>query len=877
MSWRSRIVNVFRSSRLHREIDEEFKSHLAEALAEGRDPEEARRALGPALLHREESRDLRLMPWLESLYADSIFGCRQLLKRKGTSAAAIVSLALAIGSCAAAFRLMDAVLWRPLPVTAPDRLFVLTQEFRAMDGKIYRGDNASYPMFRQMRALIHDQAEMIAASHTDRIDITFGSDEQMEKAWQQYVSGWMFGAFGIRPALGRVFDENDDRRPGAHPYAVLSCDYWQRRFAKDPNVVGRAFRAGNDVYQIVGVADGPFTGTEPGNITDIFVPTMMMKNNATVRSDYQWFTAFVQLKPGVNVLALQDKLRPSYRAFLEERIKTLAGMPKLERDSFLSQQLMLRPASAGLSGTQKLYGTALLVLGILVLLVLLIACVNTANLMTAQAAAREREMALRVSIGAGRRRLVQLVAVECGWMAFLAAVLGACFAWQAAPFVVGMLGVPGYPVRLVLPADWRILGFGAAMALGCTILFGLPPALRASGVRPIVAMKGASARTHPRTMQLLVAAQVAFCVLVLLMSGLFLRTAGRLSAQPIGFSTDRLLGLETVTAKPQPAEFWLQVAGRLRTAPGVEDAAICEWPLMTGQSWNGFISVNGSAPSSLASYFLNVSPGWREVMRIPLLQGRDLRTEDRSPGIALVNRSFTRQYFASDDVVGKSFDVVLMGGRRVPYRIVGVVGDTRYRDVREPMQPAAYFPFAVDFARATFMVRTNNRNPMTMAGALRREVAAARPGFRVSTVYTQSELVAQHTARERLLSMLALFFSAVALSLAAVGLYGVLDYAVLQRRREIGIRIAIGAQSADIARSVLGGMLAMVLTGSAAGVLLGIALARMVESLLFEVKATDFSVLALPLATIFAAAIVAAIPPLLRAVRIQPGPMLRLD
>ncbi len=540
MSLWSRIANVFRRDSLNRDIEEELQSHLAEAIAEGRDPAEALRAFGPRLHHREKSRDIRLIPWLESLYADSVFGWRQILKRKTTSAAAILSLALAIGACLAAFRLMDAILWRPLPVSAPQRLYAFSRDLRTPDGKVWTGEQFEYPLFRKMRAVVKGQAELIAISSADRIDLTYASDQETEKAYQQHVSGWMFHAFGIRPALGRVFTENDDLTPGAHPYAVLSYEYWKRRFAEDPAVLGRTFRTGNDVYQIIGVAQGPFTGTEPGKATDIFVPTMMMKNNAIVRSDYQWFRIFAQLEPGANAAIIGEELRPIFQAFNDERAKVSVGNPAMT--ALLRQQkLMLNPAPAGVSGLQKEYGPALFALGVLVMLVLLISCANVANLMTAQATARRREMALRVSIGAGRWRLVQLVIVECAWLASFAAGIGAGFAWWAAPFVVGMIGTPDNPVRLNLPPDWRVLGFSVAMALGCTILFGLAPALRASAVKPVSALKGGDPHARQRTMQLLVAAQVAFCVLVLFVAGLFIATSDRLSRQrtgslPSGFS-----------------------------------------------------------------------------------------------------------------------------------------------------------------------------------------------------------------------------------------------------------------------------------------------------------------------------------------------------
>jgi putative ABC transport system permease protein len=871
MSLWSRIGNVFRQNRMNREIEEELRSHIVEAIAEGRDAGEARRAFGSVLRHLERSRDLRFVPWLESLCADAIFGWRQIMKRKVTSVAAILSLALAIGACTSAFRLIDALLLRPLPIADPERLHAISFAGSGPDGRPATYEACSYPMFRQMRAAVKDQAELIAISYAERIDLAYGSDQEVEKAYRQLVSGWMFSSFRLRPAIGRLLSRNDDLTPGAHPVAVLSYDYWARRFGGDPKVVGRTFRMDGDVYEIVGVAAAPFTGAEPGMITDIFVPTMMVKHRGIVRSDYQWFRTFVMLKPDASVSQVRDKLRVVFRATQEERVRSLSGTPKQEMDAYLGQKLLLNPASAGVSAMQKEYATALSVLSGLVALVLLISCANVANLMTAQATARQREMALRVSIGAGRWRLIQLVLLECAWLASLAAGIGACFTWWAAPFVVGMIGAPGNPVHLVLPADWRVLGFGLAMALGIIILFGLPPALRVSGVKPAGALKGGdNPHARPRTMQALIAIQVTFCVLVLFMAGLFMRTSGRLSHQSTGFSAERLLTLETITAQPQPQPVWEQVAEHLRTAPGVEAVALCEWPLMAGGSWNGFIAVNGGLPSPVASYFLSISPGWRELMRIPLLQGRDFRPSDILPGYALVNDTFAREHFRTERPVGKSFEVVSNEGRRVPYEIVGVVGDARYRNMREPIQPTAYFPFRADYSRATFIVRTSNANPLAMGSILRQEVARARAGFHVSNIVTQTALIEQHTVRERLTAILALFFGTVAVLLAGVGLYGVLDYSVLQRRREIGIRIAIGAQAGDIARRVTVDVFGMALMGLLAGVILGIASARYVESLLFEVKATDVSVLALPAVTILVLALLAALPPVIRAVRIDP-------
>jgi predicted permease len=378
-------------------------------------------------------------------------------------------------------------------------------------------------------------------------------------------------------------------------------------------------------------------------------------------------------------------------------------------------------------------------------------------------------------------------------------------------------------------------------------------------------------------MQVLIAAQVAFCVLVLFVTGLFLSTSIRLSHQPTGFSAERLLAVEAVTPQPQSGPLWEQVAGQLRTVPGVEAVALCEWPLMAGGSWNGFISVNGAPPGRIASYLLTVSPEWREVMRIPLLQGRDFLANETLPGPVLVNQTFSKEYFSGDNPVGRSFEVVTNEGFRVRHRIVGLVGDARYRDMREPMQPTVYFPFREKYGRGTFLVRTSSRNPLSLASALRLAVPRARAGFRVSNILTQAALIEQHTVRERLLAMLALFFGAVALSLAGVGLYGVLDYSVLERRREIAIRLAIGAQPREIAQSVIMGALAIVLMGSLFGIILGIASVRFIEALLFDVKATESGVLALPASAILVVAVLAALPAVVRAVRTDPVRMLRSE
>jgi predicted permease len=881
MSLGSRIANALRGERLNREIDEELQAHLEEAIAFGRDPEEARRAFGSALRAREASHSIRAAGWLESLLADVRFGCRQLRRNKITSSVAVLSLALAMGSCVAAFRLIDALLWRPLPVANADRLYSLSRSGINFNGAFSTFDGWAYPDFNLMRAAVKDKAQLIAVSFADRYDITYASDEEMEKAYIQYVSGSMFSAFGLKPALGRLLTEGDDGAPRSAPYAVLSYDYWSNRFGKDPTAIGRTFRMGNDTFQIVGVAEKPFTGTGPGVVTAIFVPVCM--NRWFAEPSSTWHNTFLIPRPGVPLEPLRQQLEAVSRAFETDRLKDAHDAPRELIDRFINQRLNLETASTGVSWLQSDYRKALNAIGVLVVMVLMIACANVANLMTAQGAARAQELALRVSIGAGRRRLVQLILVESAMLAIGAAALGVVFAWWAAPFVVSRINPPDDPARLILTADWRVLVFGLSLIVCVTLLFGVIPALRASAVRPISALRGGE-RPHAsrRMMHGMIAMQVAFCFLVLFVSGLFVASFERLAHRPLGFSSDRLLLLETVAQNPQPPAVWDQMAESISRFSGVEKVSLCGWPLLAGGSWNSEVSLNGGPPGSILAHGLTVSPGWLDIMQISLVGGRDLRAGDTSPGQAVVNETFAKTFFNGENPVGKSY-----GMWRRNYQIVGVTADAPYRSLREQILPVVYVPFHElgDSSKgglqpeggATFVVRTMGNDPLALAATLRRKVSDAHVGLRVSNIRTQAEVVRDQTIRERLIAMLALFFACVALLLAAIGLYGVLNYSVLQRRREIGIRMAIGSPRSRIVRLVTTDVFAMIGLGACAGVAFGLGSARYIESLFYQVKATDVDMLALPACAILLTALVATLPAIVRALRTDPAQILRTE
>lgn len=884
MSFWSRITNAFRGDRLNHEIDEEFAAHMEEAIAAGDDPAEVRRTFGSQLRLREQSRDARIVAWLDCLRADVVFGWRQLLKRKVTTAAAVLSLALAIGACTSAFRLIDALFLRPLPVAHADRLYVLSRQGPILNDQMFSWDTFAYPDFTLMRAAVSGQAELIAASMTSRTDLTYATDNEMEKGFVQYVSGWMFNSFGLQPALGRLLSANDDRTPGASPYAVISYNYWTRRFGNDPNVLRRSVHIGSQIFQIIGVGPKSFTGTEPGIITDIFLPTMM--NPSVTRDDATWLRTLVIVNPGVNLSPLRAKLDAVSLHFETERAKGFAGMSQHSIEMFLKVKLLIEPAASGVSRLQNDYRRALVWLGVLVVLVLLIACANVANLMTAQAASRAREMALRVSIGAGRSRLVQLVLVENAMLALFSAALGALFAWWAAPFVVSRINPPDNPAHLVLPADWRVLGFGLFLTLAVTLLFGLAPALRASAIEPVTALKGGEEpQSKHHSMYALIAAQVAFCFVVLFLAGLFVATFRNLNSQPLGFDADNLLLLETYTPRGQPPETWSQMADTLRSVPGVKDVAIASWPLLSQGRWSGSISVHAAPITDTWGYFISISPGWLNTVKMRLIEGRDFNSTDAFPGEAIVNQTFVKTFFHGADPIGHTFEKVDPSGNRRLCQVIGVVADAAYSSLHDPILPVAYVPVrqldqkgAINPADGgTFLLRTSGINPLSLAPTLRRLVAQTNPAFHIRNVQTQQELVDNQSIRERLLALLALFFASVALLLAAIGLYGVLNYSVMQREREIGIRIAVGARMGSIARLVTTQIFVTVLIGAAAGIVLGMASVRSVQTMLFGVKGTDLSMLVAPALVLLAATLLAALPAVFRAARIDPSIMLRAE
>ena len=876
MFWPSR-----KRKQLESDLDDEIAFDLAKEAAEkasdGLSKKDScyasRRDFGNVLRIKEDIREAWRWTRLERLAQDVRYGWRQINKHRTVSAAAVLSLALAVGAAAVAFRLIDALILRPLPIAQPERFFYLAQTFVDRDGRPDYRDDFDYPSFRRYRDALASRADVMVIGGTSRQEGVFDSSGEAEKFYRQYLSGNAFETFGLTPALGRLFTPHDD---SARPIAVLSYSYWARRFASDPQVVGKTFRYAGNLYEIIGVGPRGFIGTEPGIIPDVFIPATM-NAEALNSPGWSWFRMWVRPKPGVKPAEIRQTLRTMLSNEHRQQMGRFnSDTPRSVIDAFLNESILLLPAGSGVSSMQRQYRRPLAILAGLVALVLLVAIANVGNLLAAQSAARAREMALRVSIGAGKGRLIQLVLIESLLLALLASTAGALFSWWAAPFVVSLLAPAQDPVRIVLDAGWRLLAFSAGLTILLALAFGLAPALRASAVRPVSALKGGDDPvSRQRLMNSLIAGQMALCVLVLFVAGLFVATFSRLLTKPLGFSYRGILAMESQTKSKKTTVSWLELLARLRQSPGVESAAFAGWPLLTANTWTMTVRAPNRAATPRAPYVLDVSPGFFETMRIRFLAGRDFRAGDRQGKIAIVNEAFARVYFDGANPVGGT--VLVRAGKEnpVPIEIVGYVGNAAYSNVREDFRPTLYVPI-LDRNGDALLVRAAG-DPVALAATMRRAVKQADPDLQIRNIEAETDLVRRQMIRERLLASLSAFFAAVALVLAALGLYGVLNYSVLRQRREIGIRMALGAASTHVIRSIGAATLGLVGAGAIAGLAGGLAGARLIQTLLYEVKATDAPMIALPVLTLLFAAALAALPPLIRAVRTDPARTLRSE
>ncbi|MGH9160566.1 MAG: FtsX-like permease family protein, partial [Vicinamibacteraceae bacterium] len=725
---------------------------------------------------------------------------------------------------------------------------------------------------------------------------------------------------GIRPALGRLIAPSDDVEPGNHAVAVLSHAFWMRRFAGDPSIVGRGFTLDGRRFEIIGVADRTFTGVEPGRLDDLWVPNMMWDAEELADPHSRWLRILGRLKPGVEAEQVRGVLQPVFASLRQEQVAGFpADEPRERVEQFLSTRLYVRSAANGPSRLRADFSRPLWILAIVVGLVLLIAASNVANLFLARAAAREREMSLRLSIGAGRGRLIQQVLIESALLAIVGCILGLLFAYVAGPTIVHRLAPAHNPAYLDLRVDWRVLAFLGVIGALTTMLVGLAPALRASGVAPLGVLSAASGRLTSRSGALrpLVATQVGFSLVLLFLAGLLLLSFGKLVNVDLGFRQDELLlltvdsddipvGPDELTmalsglraerfttqqrsrlpdevvmelSRPQSTvaqahTIGVQMLERARRVPGVQGASLSAWAMFSGTGSEGGIRLPGQAQDALRPSIVPVSSGFFETMGIRLVDGRAFEPRDaepETPSVVVVNEAFARRYFRGERAVGRLFDRV-NANVAVQQEIVGVVADAKHSGVREPAPPTIYLPL-----RGFQALQVRAEEPLALVDTLRRTIKAVHPSLRVTDVQLQSTLIDNWLLRERLLALLSGFFAIVGLLLAAVGLYGVLSYAVVQRTKEIGIRLALGAQQLTVVRSVVADAGLTTLIGAAVGLVGGLYLARFVRTFLYEVEPLDFWSLALPVSCLLVAGALAALLPARRAARVDPVVALRYE
>jgi predicted permease len=893
MSLWSRLANVLRPGRVDRDLEAELQFHLdarIDALvAQGVPREEAvrqaTRRFGTPIRWREQSRDVKLLPWLDSLVRDVRFGVRALRRNKIVTAAALASLSLAIGACLAAFAIVDALILRQLPVRQPSRLVYAT--FPTGNADRPESDTFNDPTFVRLREAGRGQVDLFAMSTQVMRPVAFwDGGGQKERIRTQYVSGDAFERLGVAAAAGRLFTSADDSTPGGSAVAIVSHAFWQRRFGGDPGIIGRSLEIVNErarevrPLEIVGVADARFTGVEPGRPTDLWIPYTMGDRRAFGNYFYNWFRIFGRLRDGVRLEQAQSVLHATFTGVRRE----LAGRSSPDQSPegvarFLATPLSLRSAATGPSPLRQQFARPLWILATIAALVLIIAGSNVANLFLARTAARERELSLRLSIGASRGRVIQQVLIESALIAGAASLAGLLLAFVAAPMVTNMLASPDDPARLDLHLDWRLSVVSAALALCVTTLFGLVPALRASAVAPIGALQGQGrASMRSGALRPFVAIQIAFGLMVLFVGGLLVQSFARLSGVNPGFVSSNVLvlsleAIQRIDAAQQRAAV-LELLPQLRSVAGVQVASATEFSAL-GRAWTHIIAIPGTARDRVESTVMPIAPRYFEAMQVPILAGRPFEDADMKSGAraVIVNQAFASRYFGDVSALGRTLDTRFgESNAEGAHEIVGIAADTKY-DLRRPPAPIIYIPLA---ERGTNTVLIRAAVPAdTLVPKLREAVRSANPLFRVASARTQASVVAQTLLRDRLLASLSGFFAAVGLALVAIGLYGVLSYAVVQRTREIGIRVALGSGQLGVVRAVLIGVAVPAAVGVAAGLAGGLYLSRFVQALLFEVEPLAFWSLVLPFAVLALSAALAAAVPALRAARVDPVVALR--
>jgi predicted permease len=894
--------NLLRKTRAEQDLKEEVDAYL-EMLIEikieqGIPPAEARRQalieMGGVEQVKEQVREVRMGHHLEILWRDVRYGMRLLLKSPGFTAVAVLSLALGIGANTAIFSLVDPIVIKLLPVKDPERLVVLETVDQRGDVR----ERFSYPLFEQLRARTQVFSGIFATNYPDRVEM-IGPEpgNRTEEARLQLVSGEYFQVLGVKAVLGRTLTTADDQTPGAHPMAVLSYPFWQRRFAGDASVMGQDITLNNQPFTIIGVTAPEFFGTILGKEPDIWAPLMMDTIYGRGASDLRivnrdWLRIMARRQPGVR----EEQAQAALDIFLGQ-IKSEPS--DLGKHAWMSKILL----SSGRQGFKGWLGVRvsqpLLILMAVVGLALLIACANVANLLLARAAGRQKEVAIRLTIGAGRFRLVRQFLTESALLAVAGAALGLLFAWWGCDLILALISEYDSSITLgsigAIP-NARVLGFTIVVSLFATLLFGLAPALIATRQDVNTALNApAPPRSRLSLSRSLVIAQVALSLLLLTGAGLFVRTLHNLRTRDFGFATEQIIqgwivAEESGYKAEQRPDLYRRILERLNSAPGIRSATMAEAGFLFGVTDGSCcIAVEGYTyqPDEERRIRTNgVRPGYFQTIGLPLLLGRDftqqeIRSEpEKFAKVAIINETMARRYFGTANPLGKRFgwDDPRIGkgypqwlprferGDPRQFEIIGVAKDAVHNRIRSETLPLIYFPSQ----DGDTLVARAAGPAAPLAATILREIQAVDKNLVIADIRTSSQLIDQELFLERLLAKLSSFFALLALLLASIGLYGVMSYDVERRTHEIGIRMALGAQRRDVIGLVLRETMLLVVIGVIIGLSAAIGATRLITSLLYGLTPNDPLTITLASLLLLTVAALAGYLPARRAARVDP-------
>jgi predicted permease len=857
---------------------------------------------------------MEMRGWVEMVGRDFGYALRTLRRSRGFAVVAALTLALGIGANTAIFTLLDQVMLRLLPVKDPQQLVLLTMRGHHY-GNNWGGNAISYPMYRDFQ----DHNEVFSGMFCrfpDHVSLTFGG--QSERVAAELVSGTYFPVLGVGPVLGRTFTPEDDRVRDGHPLVVLSYAYWKQRFGGDPQIIGKTVLVNNYQMTIVGVAQPGFDGVELGYRAKIFVPVMMEKEiiigNDRMLTDRRsrWVNAFGRLKPGVSESKAKASLQPFMHSMLEMEVKEAAfrNASAYDREQFLKCWIDLWPGSQGRAQLRKELSTPLWVLMATTGMVLLIACANIANLLLARATGRQKEIAVRLAMGATRGRIVAQLLIETLSLSALGGILGLALAfWADKALMAIYLPSDANGLNISTAPDFRILLFTLAVTVVTGIVFGLAPALQAT--RPDVgktlkdqagAVVGGGG--HGRLRSALVVTQVAVSLLLLIGAGLFLRSLRNLSSLGPGFRPDHLVGFNIDPSLngysvPRLKTFYQQLTEDLSSLPGVQSVGVASMRIMENNEWDSSMTVEGYTapkPEDRAQPFMNmIGPGYFATMGISIVAGRDFRLTDSrevqrenftdvpenerwTPTAVIINEKFARKYFAGRNPIGMHVGFGSDPGTPTPMEVIGVVKDVKYMNLRDEIPEQAFIPYMGSrfVSDMTVYLRTVGE-PTQLMTSIRSKVRDMDANLPIYAMRTMDEQISNSLSTERMIASLSSVFGFVATMLAIIGLYGVMSYSVSQRTREIGIRMALGAEQGKVIGMVMREVLVLIAIGVGVGVPAAMALTSLVKSQLYGLQARDPWTLGFATGLLVLVACAAGYLPALRASRVDPMRALRYE